>query len=74
MKWVLILSKRYRVCFVIVCSSVGVKFTDTWGQLVVLTTILGHKTCINTSDRFYKRPYLLSMLSLHKITIFQKRK
>ena len=23
--------------------------TDTWGQLVLLTTILNHKTCINTS-------------------------
>ena len=23
--------------------------TDTWGQLVLLTTIVNHKTCINTS-------------------------
>ena len=23
--------------------------TDTWGQLVLLTTTLNHKTCINTS-------------------------
>ena len=29
--------------------------TDTWGQLVLLTTILNHKTCINTSRQVLER-------------------
>ena len=37
----------------IVCS---VKFcTDTWGQLVLLTTILNHKTCINISRQVLEK-------------------
>ena len=27
----------------------SVKHTHTWGQLILLTTILSHKSCINTS-------------------------
>ena len=45
--------------------------TDTWDQLVSIT--LNHKTCIKTSRQVLERPYSLSMLSLHKITIFQNR-
>ena len=29
--------------------------TDTWGQLVLLTTILHHKTCINTSRQVLEK-------------------
>ena len=29
--------------------------TDTWGQLVLLTTILNHKTCINTSRQVLEK-------------------
>ena len=29
--------------------------TDTWGQLVLLTTTLNHKTCINTSRQLLKK-------------------
>ena len=28
---------------------------DTWGQLVLLTTILNHKTCINTSRQVLEK-------------------
>ena len=31
------------------------KFTDTWGQLVLLTTTLNHKTCINTSRQVLEK-------------------
>ena len=33
----------------LVCS------TDTWGQLVLLTTILNHKTCLNTSRQVLEK-------------------
>ena len=29
--------------------------TDTWGQLVLLTTILNHKTCKNTSRQVVEK-------------------
>ena len=29
--------------------------TDTWGKLVLLTTILNHKTCINTSRQVLEK-------------------
>ena len=29
--------------------------TDTWGQLVLLTTILYHKICINTSRQVLEK-------------------
>ena len=31
------------------------KSTDTWGQLVLLTTTLNHKTCINTSRQVLEK-------------------
>ena len=31
------------------------KCTDTWGQLVLLTTILNHETCINTSRQVLEK-------------------
>ena len=34
--------------------SVG-QYTDTWGQLVLLTTTLNHKTCINTSRQVLEK-------------------
>ena len=30
-------------------------FTDTWGQLVLPTTILNHKICINTSRQVLEK-------------------
>ena len=33
----------------------AVAHTDTWGQLVLLTTTLNHKTCINTSRQLLKK-------------------
>ena len=35
------------------------KCTDTWGQLVLLTTILNHKTCINTSRQVLEKTLVL---------------
>ena len=29
--------------------------TDTWGQLILLTTILNHKSCINTSRQVLEK-------------------
>ena len=37
----------------IVCSVKSC--TDTWGQLVLLTTILNHKTCINISRQVLEK-------------------
>ena len=31
------------------------KSTDTWGQLVLLTTILNHKTCKNASRQVLEK-------------------
>ena len=31
------------------------KTTDTWGQLVLLTTIINHKICINTSRQVLEK-------------------
>ena len=31
------------------------EITDTWGQLVLLTTILNHKICINTSRQVLEK-------------------
>ena len=39
----------------IVTCRIAVFFTDTWGQLVVLTTILNRKTCINTSRQVLEK-------------------
>ena len=36
-------------------SATGPFPTDTWGQLVLLTTILNHKTCINTSRQVLEK-------------------
>ena len=50
--------------------------TDTWGQLILLTTILNHKSCINTSRQVLEKTIFainaiftkcsLTMLSLVK--------
>ena len=31
------------------------KYTDTWGQLILLTTILSHKSCMNTSRQVLEK-------------------
>ena len=51
-------------------SSFSLLHTDTWGQLVLLTTILNHKACINTSRQVLEK----TLNALHKITFFQKLK
>ena len=30
-------------------------YTDTWGQLILLTTILNHESCINTSRQVLEK-------------------
>ena len=39
--------------FICICSLV--EHTDTWGQLVLLSTTLNHKTCINTTRQVLEK-------------------
>ena len=49
--------------------------TDTWGQLVLLTTTLHHKTCINTSRQVLEKTLLaINAIFTQDNTIFQKLK
>ena len=45
--------------------------TDTWGQLVLLTTNLNHKTCINTSRQVLERT-LFAINAIFKESIDSK--
>ena len=49
------LSKDRFACQIFNCCQSDTNATDTWGQLVLLTTILNHKTCINTSRQVLEK-------------------
>ena len=47
-------TKMYTFCFRIMLYR-AVRSTDTWGQLVLLTTTHNHKTCMNTSRQVLEK-------------------